>query len=65
MMPQMMELSMKAGFGDEDSKKSAQKEDPRDQTNINKIEFLRRWRLLDVDVDVDVHEDEDDRKEHL
>ena len=26
MMPQMMELSMKAGFGDEDSKKEAQKE---------------------------------------
>ena len=26
MMPQMMQLSMKAGFGDEDSKKEAQKE---------------------------------------
>ena len=34
MMPQMMELSMKAGFGDEDSKKAAQKELDEIQANL-------------------------------
>ena len=37
MMPQMMELSMKAGFGDEDSKKEAQKELDELQANLEKM----------------------------
>lgn len=36
MMPQMLELSMKAGFGDEDSKKEAQKELDEIQANLEK-----------------------------
>lgn len=37
MMPQMMELSMKAGFGDEDSKKEAQKELDELQASLEKM----------------------------
>ena len=37
MMPQMMQLSMKAGFGDEDSKKEAQKELDELQASLEKM----------------------------
>ena len=37
MMPQMMQLSMRAGFGDEDSKKEAQKELDELQANLEKM----------------------------
>ena len=37
MMPQMLELSMKAGFGDEDSKKDAQKELDELQASFEKV----------------------------
>ena len=37
MMPQMMQLSMKVGFGDEDSKKEAQKELYELQANLEKM----------------------------
>ena len=37
MMPQLLELSMKAGFGDEDSKKEAQKELDELQANLEKM----------------------------
>ena len=37
MMPQMMELSMKAGFGDEDSEKEAQKELDELQASLEKM----------------------------
>ena len=37
MMPQMMQLSMKAGFGDEDSKKEAQKELDELQSSLEKM----------------------------
>ena len=37
MMPQLFELSMKAGFGDEDSKKEAQKELDELQASLEKM----------------------------
>ena len=37
MMPQMMQLSFKAGFGDEDSKKEAQKELEELQASLEKM----------------------------
>ena len=37
MMPQMMQLSMKAGFGDEESKKASQKELDEIQASLEKM----------------------------
>ena len=37
MMPQMMQLSMKAGFGDEESKKTSQKELDEIQASLEKM----------------------------